>query len=289
MGTKIKETTVKTLRDFIALVKKIDKEWDKKSPGNCDIWFRGVADEAFELVPSLVWSELTGYEDSLVIDFRNAYLASYHERLDSNWELYSLMRHYGLKTRLLDWTRSAQMGLFFALYDRNSGDTDVPIACQNKDAAVWVMDPVTLNQLALGEACIFAVGLGGKVTDSYLPKPLKPAELRETPIPCKPIAMEAPWVNPRIIAQSGVFTVHGTERYPVSYYFEKSNDKNVHSRLHKIIIPSAYKKSIFEELRVLGLTEYAVFQDLDTLCMELNRMYRAAVRAGKGDSRGQRH
>lgn len=277
MDNTVVETTIECLCDFFMEVKKISDEWDRQSPGNCDIWYRGVADKDYQLVPGLVWSGLEQYEDSLVIDFQNLYLPSYNERLRSHWELYCLMQHYGLKTRMLDWTRSAQMGLFFALYDKKSEWTDEPIACRCKDAAVWVMDPVALNRNTQTEDYIYTVGLGGTMVDSYLPAPLKPQRLRDYPIPSKPIAIEAPLVNPRIVAQSGVFTVHGKDVRPISEIMKPENGP----RLYKIVIPSNRKGYILEELRAIGLTEYAVFKDLDTLCKELNRMYGNAVRTAR--------
>src|SRR5438552_9721553 len=38
----------------------------------------------------------------------------------SAWEWYFLMQHYGLPTRLLDWSECALVGLYFAAGDRKS-------------------------------------------------------------------------------------------------------------------------------------------------------------------------
>jgi hypothetical protein len=50
------------------------------------------------------------------------------------------MQHYGLPTRLLDWSREALVALLFALGEPVN---DVE---RNHDKVVWVLDPVRLNK-----------------------------------------------------------------------------------------------------------------------------------------------
>jgi len=57
-------------------------------------------------------------------DFRKRYIAYSHQRYDNDWDLFSLGQHNGLPTRLMDWTESVFVALWFAT-EREDGDVGV--------------------------------------------------------------------------------------------------------------------------------------------------------------------
>ena len=61
--------------------------------------------------------------------------------MDSNWDLLFKMQHYGVPTRLLDWSENLLAAAYFALMAAPSHDHEgdcLPI--------VWCLDPVAWNR-----------------------------------------------------------------------------------------------------------------------------------------------
>ena len=105
------------------------------------LWFRGVHDARYALVPRLYRSdrgidELQALEREMFAEFRSrsrSLLTPDISSDSSDWERMFVMQHYGIPTRLLDWSENA----FYALYFAVSGAAERGFT---KDAAVWVME-----------------------------------------------------------------------------------------------------------------------------------------------------
>src|ERR1700685_3016065 len=122
--TVVPEETFATLEDYVKFTHSRSLEWDKgKNPyAKADAWYRGVLSEKFVLIPSYyrfnpdIRDQLS--EGELAEEFRrrsNRILAVTAPR--DEWEWYVLMQHYEMPTRLLDWTESSIIALYFAVSD----------------------------------------------------------------------------------------------------------------------------------------------------------------------------
>ena len=100
--------------------------------------FRGVPDEGFSLGTSIgrfVGDSQKWHLEPLLLRNFAQYAASELGEPRSVWHLLSIAQHYGLPTRLLDWSFSPLVAAYFAVA---TGDTD-------HDGAIWAVDYRTLH------------------------------------------------------------------------------------------------------------------------------------------------
>jgi len=247
------EVVVRSLPEYLKLVLDITDEW--KLPHG-DIWFRGIARESMELLPGVKWRRVEeGVEESMISSFLINGKSLFEEEITCSWQLYSMMQHYGLPTRLLDWSKSPLIAAYFALEADN-----------NEDRVVWVMDPFELNKINMDKDEVFVPykDLNEETNvDLYLPKVLRADRASNTPP--LPIAIEPPYTNRRILAQQGCFTVHGSKDEPINVQF----DRHASERIRKIKLCKDSVPDLRSDLSSLGVTIDSIYQDLNSLSKKL--------------------
>lgn len=218
-------------------------------PNNFGIWYRGVNNRKFKLTPGVqrlvdpnlstdeqirfleetgMFTEYRLKTPNAHYDFKNPDL---HRSIDNIMSWLTFMQHYGLPTRLLDWTSSPEVALFFAANNAINGTK----------GRLHVLNAVRLNNYVLGEkgfgvcpqddisvSLRAELSLARNAEDLLNRKTIFEHETYITHIhkgwdPTdflknlgNPLAVEARRYNPRIVSQEGYFTIHGGKIFPKS-------------------------------------------------------------------------
>ena len=212
------------------------------------------------LLPSIYVRNLQEDEEAIRADFiRRAAQLTVGSVPDSEWGWYFLMQHYRCPTRLLDWTDSALVALFFAVNSNDPSDLEV-----KTDAAVWMLDPWWLNRSVLENESV--VDSDWREAAPYLPKLFKEQHLRRR----YPIAIDPPHVAPRVAVQRSRFTIHGTVPNGLERVASRKG-----ARLVCISIAKRAISSIRLDLQTCGVTDTTLFPDLEGLSRDLVRYWNA--------------
>lgn len=220
-------------------------------------WFRGHARVHEELVPKLLREKYVSHaslELSLIEAFKRVApaLDTNVPKQDDNIAWLFLMQHHGVSTRLLDWTKSALIALYFVVVEH-----------ETEDGELWAMYPNNLNNLS----GIPGIPLPNNPSLNYfVEEPFyDPATLRSllnlSQAPDKPIAIEPQMNFSRMMAQLSKFTIH-----PIS---DKANLITTlltdGKDLVCYIVPRESKSKLRRDLATLGITQVSLFPSLDSL------------------------
>ena len=209
------------------------------------LW-RGQSDASWGMDPSLarVWKDnppgALNAEKSMFDDFSTAAPYLMPASVDNDWDKLSIAQHYGMNTRLLDWTVNPLQALWFALAE--------PHDC---NAAVWLYRP------DLEKDEIKPEGRSGH----------SPFEVKNTKV------FQPARHSQRVAMQGAWHTVHRCETPLKGDRGLRGLDSvsNEHRKLlKKYIIPREYGQDVFRQLESLGVSVTNVYGDLASLCRHLS-------------------
>lgn len=269
-GVRYRHETVDSLHEYLRVVNEINDSWDDPDSFSPDPWYRGVRDASkHKLIPGFyrLPEEFDYLEED---DYREEFMRRAPPLLDGriptdNWEWYFLMQHYGLPTRLLDWTEGSLTALFFAVEDFQG------LGKPSADAAVWMLDPWYLNEWSIktNEILVYT----DDDASPYLSEnPFDEVDPDDDKDWQRPVAVMPTYKNNRrLAAQRGMFTIHGTLRKPLETMLPVAQDGK--PRLVKIVISKKSIPTIQEHLRRTGLTDVVLFPELPSLALDMRRSW----------------
>lgn len=254
--------------------------------------FRGLSDKTYPMDTSLMrlggaYSDL---EKHLLRNFRK-YAQSMAGELGSFWRLLTVAQHYGLPTRLMDWTYSPFVALHFATENHERFDVD---------GVIWVVNfhevhkflPDELHKLLESEgAQAFTVEL---LTSLRLESECASSdsssfhEFVETLTEFDRLGakddfllfFEPPSIDDRIINQFALFSIMPDPCRRIDNWLF------AHPELfRRIIIPAALKWECRDKLDQCNITERVLLPGLGGLCSWLKRHYSPVPRQPAGSKK----
>lgn len=224
--------------------------------------FRGLSDAAYRLETTLV--RLQGDFDQLERHLLRNFKKYAHRNVvqqDSLWHWLSVAQHYGLPTRLLDWTYSPFFAMHFATANLENFGVDGVIWAVNYLKTHQLLPDKLRMQLDQEGANVFTVEMLSKSVESF-------EELAQMRTEDFVIFFEPPSIDDRIVNQFAFFSVMSDPKAVLDDWLVKHPDLS-----RKIVIPAGLKWEIRDKLDQGNITERLLFPGLDGLSRWLKRHY----------------
>ncbi len=224
--------------------------------------FRGLSDSNYKLESRLArhGGDFRKLEKHLLRNFKKYAHRSVVEK-DSIWNWLSVAQHYGLPTRLLDWTYSPFVAMHFATAD---------IDAFNVDGVIWAVNYVKTHNILPEKLSRKLEEEGANVfTVEMLFESIKSlTELEDLSSDPFILFFEPPSIDDRIVNQFAFFSMSSDSRVVLNSWLEDKMDF-----WRKIVIPAKLKWEIRDKLDQANITERVLFPGLDGLTKWLARHY----------------
>lgn len=203
--------------------------------------YRGQSSN-YPLLPSIAREfpcvDTTKKEVEMLEDLKRRSSMLINKSFKNDWEWLVFAQHYGLKTRLLDWTSNPLNALWFACQSTDG---------MKEDSYLYVLSAERNMLVNLNK------------NDS----PFKNGATR---------ILRPTLNNERIVAQSGWFTAHKFSNSTNRFVPLESNSQ-IKNLITEIKIPAKIKEEIIKKLSVFGVNNSTIFPDVTGLCFHLNWKY----------------
>jgi hypothetical protein len=230
-------------------------DWATPTP-----WFRGHSmGTSWRLLPSVHRGFNHLQETQMCYQFRLKACSRWPrcpaEEDLSGWV--SLMRHYGLPTRILDWTESILIAAFFAIGHEEAKGHMEP-------AVIWALHPRRMNRLlaGLGDIPMFLEKQGRAWV-----RPAFNQNVEQQGV----LAVQPVEIDLRMMLQQSMFTIHGERKA-----LEELPNADVF--LRKYEIPLGCRRTVAAGLEMLGIRRSTLFPELEYLAREIVETEKGSLR-----------
>lgn len=224
--------TIKDISDYIKYVN------HRSNSDDIIVLYRGQSND-YSLLPSIARNNPNKNTTDLEIEMldelkrRSQNIQLYSLKDDWDWLVYA--QHFGMKTRLLDWTSNPLTALWFAC--KNDYQSD-------QDSFVY----------------IFSARKSSLLNREEDKSPFRPTSTK---------ILRPPQNNNRVISQAGWFTAHHYSTKDQKFVGLEKNSR-YKDHILKILVPSLVKQKILIQLNNFGVNHSSMFPDFEGICRQLN-------------------
>ncbi|WP_276661719.1 FRG domain-containing protein [Syntrophomonas wolfei] len=294
---------VSCVSDYLSIINEFEITYRMYSaPGSSKFLYRGISNKSYDLIPSIFRRKMDYDITSEACYENNRYspyftekqllqafileAIAYIKNLPSGdlckWVEYA--QHYGVPTRLLDWTENPLVALYFACKDNKPDYNENGIG--GKDAAVWMINISNYKSFASKEDKLLRSNEKTRELSAWeiVTKLYEGEKLIEYPILYRPY-----YTNLRMSAQSSLFMVWGQKEESFNKFFTQENwlrsnkdksgarrhgGKQLNEIIFKFVIGTTEKQFILRELDNVGINEKTLFPGLDGIGRYIEMKYR---------------
>lgn len=257
IGQRATPMKIESLEDILAFLRETENRFGRHVGV-----FRGQANADWDLVPGIFREGVENAEYTYVQEFLHAAPSRYSKcpPLEDKASWLALMQHFGLPTRLLDWTWSVFNATFFAVWSSEAQSREAT------SGAVWALDMMGVNERTTGKRTMCGLHELAAANPEFAQFHLLNDAFCATKQYTKPLyaVVPAPQVDLRMQVQQGVFTIHNTQ-VPLNKQSESEEF------CLKFLVPLESKESLRDELDALGINAANLFPDLQHLASDIRR------------------
>jgi len=278
-GEKLISVEICSIQEFITVIEKLkrnysfsDERFSKKNRFTPKFVYRGHSNHAdFKLLPGCLRTVNIGdtsYSQYSILElntletfisegcrYNSTPIDDYHAWLE-------IAQHFGVPTRLLDFTENPLVALYFACVD--SGDID---------GSVWIVNEKNYRMNFYKEPPVTKEKDSKLIISSIIQNEILNFNLKYD----SNSDIKYPWIykpyyrEERMMHQASIFMLWGCKRNCFESFMKSENlmstDKSVNNEkkgiLIPILIPHNYKKTILKQLEDLGISEKFIYPGLD--------------------------